>query len=108
MSRVLFRVFCDRPKDAHVLASVTVGKDGLDARVRELIESPKGVRSQRTTYTKADVRDAAVLTTGVLCPCGSLYELDIAALCRGQVTEPRRLRPEDLGVLLQRERPTAL
>jgi hypothetical protein len=105
MSRTVTRKFCDRDMGAHELATVYVEDDGRVVKVREAQATKNGMTPMWRPYTEADLADFAGMTVTAMCPCGNLYDLDIAALMRGKDTRPRRARPEShTGVPYDRRR----
>ena len=81
MSRTVTRKFYDRAKGAHELATVYVEDQGRVVKVREAVATKNGMTPMWRPYTEADLADFAGMTVMATCPCGDLYDLDIAARC---------------------------
>ena len=109
MSGAVTRKFCDRAKGAHELATVYDRDQGRVVKVREAVATKKGMNPMWRPYTEADLADFAGVTVTTMCPCGDLFDLDIAAMMRGEDTRPRRVQPEShTGVRYDRRRHNGL
>lgn len=89
-ARPLRRKFCDRAQKAHTLAIAYADY----VEVRETVQDgAAGTVVVKTNYTAADIDQDATAALGVFtsCACGDHYQVDVAALLRGDDTSPTRL-----------------
>lgn len=103
-SRETHRVRCDRKR--HALAVVYVDGGHVAVDVWGMVATSKGMDTVRGTLTTEDVGDCLSLTVGVTCGCGDNYDLDVAALARGEDARSFRIESETAtGVSYDRRRP---
>jgi hypothetical protein len=102
------RVFCDRPKDAHMLAKIQVDVSGaVRVEISEVVQTPAGVSIWRTVRSVDDVGDAVSLVLIAGCACGDRYSVDLAPLVRGEATPCVRIPAVTVaGVSSDRHRTT--
>lgn len=103
--RIVRRVFCDRPKQAHTLARLIAEGDSLTVEFEAMVATNQGMAPRKGRLTPEDVEGYAAYGVMVTCPCGRNFDIDLVRLFAHEPVVPIPIEPgKETGVPYRRRR----